>query len=162
MNRRDDFVFFWSGPYSQWYPSVFALEGRTYNCAEQYMMYCKAKLFGDHESARQIYAAKDPAVQKQLGRAVAGFDEDTWKLFREGVVFQGSLAKYSQNEDLHKKLLATGTRTLVEASPKDRVWGIGLGEDDPRALNPQQWQGQNLLGIALMRVRCCLRGDGKA
>lgn len=157
MGKRDDFVFFWSGPFSQWYPSPFRLDGCDFNCAEQYMMYCKAKLFADHAAARAILAAASPAEQKQLGRTVQRFDEETWKLFREGIVFQGSWAKYSQNELLRQTLLATGTRTLVEASPKDRIWGIGLEENDPRALDPAQWRGANLLGKALMRVRACLR-----
>ena len=159
MTSADDFVFFWSGPYSQWYPSSFRLDKRDFNCAEQYMMYCKARLFGDRECADQILAATEPGVQKQLGRSARGFDEDAWKLFREGIVFQGSLAKYAQNEKLRKMLLDTGTRVLVEASPHDRIWGIGLAEADPRARNRAQWRGANLLGTILMRVRACLRED---
>lgn len=150
---RELFTFFWSGPFSQWHPSPFTVGGLTFSHAEQYMMYAKALLFGDRATAVRILAAKKPKDQKALGRVVEGFDADVWVLFREGVVYQGSHAKYSQNADLRELLLATRGTTLVEASPSDRVWGIGLKEDDPRAQDRAQWLGLNLLGKALTQVR---------
>lgn len=159
ITSRDQFVFFFRGPLSQWHPSEFRIEGKTFVCAEQFMMYCKAEIFADHETARKILAARSAADQKSLGRQVTGFKEGTWRLFREGVVFTANLAKFTQNADLGETLLSTKDRVIVEASPKDTVWGVGLGEDDPRILDPSQWRGTNLLGKALMQVRSCLR-DG--
>jgi ribA/ribD-fused uncharacterized protein len=153
---KDQFVFFWRGPLSQWHPSEFRVEGRTFVCAEQFMMYCKAEIFGDHETAKKILASKSAADQKSLGRQVTGFSESTWRLFREGIVFSANLAKFTQNANLGQLLISTADRTIVEASPKDTVWGVGLSEDDPRILDPSQWRGTNLLGKALMQVRSCL------
>src|SRR5262249_12551652 len=150
---REKFTLFWHGPFSQWHPSVFTVSGTRFNTAEQFMMYCKAVLFDDTETAAQILAAETPKEQKALGRVVKGFDEARWLLFREGVVYTGSYAKFTQNPELCDALLATRGTTLVEASPYDKVWGIGLGEDDPRARDRSQWQGLNLLGETLTRVR---------
>jgi ribA/ribD-fused uncharacterized protein len=156
MNVREDFVFFWSGPFSQWHQARFELDGREFTCAEQYMMFCKARLFGDQETAKKILASRSAREQKTLGRQVQNFDEGTWRIFREGIVFSGNLAKFTQNDDLRQQMIATGSRTLVEASPKDTVWGIGLAEDDPRILDRSKWRGTNLLGEILMQVRSCL------
>jgi ribA/ribD-fused uncharacterized protein len=150
---QEVFTLFWNGPFSQWHPSRFVVGGVTFSHAEQFMMYAKAMLFGDREAADRILKAKTPREQKALGRQVKGFDESVWILFREGIVFDGSYAKYSQNAELRDVLLATRGTTLVEASPTDRVWGIGLPEDDPRARDRTQWRGLNLLGEALTRVR---------
>ena len=150
---QETFTFFWRGPFSQWHPSRFVVGGITFSHAEQFMMYAKAMLFGDRETAGRILKAKTPREQKAHGRHVQGFGEAVWQLFREGVVFDGSYAKYSQNPDLREALLATRGPTLVEAAPSDRVWGIGLAEEDPRARDRVQWRGLNLLGEALSRVR---------
>jgi ribA/ribD-fused uncharacterized protein len=150
---QERFTFFWRGPFSQWHPSRFVVGDITFTHAEQFMMYAKAMLFGDRETAERILKARTPREQKALGRQVIGFDESVWILFREGVVFDGSYAKYSQNVELGEALLATRGTTLVEASPTDRVWGIGLAEDDPRARDRAQWRGLNLLGEALTRTR---------
>ena len=149
----DDFVLFWRGPFSQWYEGQFILEGVTYNCAEQFMMAQKALFFDDSESYEKIMATKSPHEQKAIGRKVKNFDVEKWKPVCEDIVYSGSYAKYDQNSDLKKILLDTGDRVLVEASPYDKVWGIGLSQSDPKALDPAQWEGMNLLGIALMRVR---------
>src|SRR5438132_5626776 len=120
---QEAFTFFWHGLFSKWHPSPFVLGGINFTHAEQFMMYAKAMLFGDREAAEQIMEAKTPKEQKALGRKVKGFDEATWLLFREGVVFDGSYAKFSQKPELRGALLATRGTTLVEASPYDQVWG---------------------------------------
>lgn len=154
------YVFFWRPPavFGQWTPSRFELDGGVYGCAEQYMMAEKARLFGDAEVLAQILATDDPREQRRLGREVAGFDEATWVERRLGIVVAGNLAKFAQDDARRAALLATGEKLLVEASPYDRVWGIGLRADDPRALDPARWRGQNLLGQALVEVRRALRG----
>ncbi len=150
---EEQFTLFWHGPFSQWEPSPFRVGGLSFTHAEQFMMHAKAVLFGNRVRATAILAATTPKEMKVLGRAVDGFDPDVWDLFREGVVYTGSYAKYTQNPELCAALLATRGTTLVEASPYDKVWGIGLAEDDPRARDRSQWQGLNLLGQVLTRVR---------
>lgn len=149
----EPFLFFWSGPFSQWHPSPFTLGGVTYNCAEQYMMAGKARLFGDSVREQLIMANAAPDVQQNLGREVIGFDPDVWAAHARDIVYRGSMAKYEQNADLREHLLATGTRILVEASATDRVWGIGLRATDPRAKHRNTWRGTNWLGETLTRVR---------
>ncbi len=138
---------------SQWWPSPFEVNGILYPTAEHYMMAEKARLFGDDVIAEKIISTAQPDVAKKLGRAVKGFDEKKWAEHRFAIVMRGNEAKFGQNTDLKEFLLNTRKRVLVEASPFDRVWGIGLTEDDPAAVEPAQWQGLNLLGFALMKVR---------
>jgi ribA/ribD-fused uncharacterized protein len=152
---RDGFTLFWrpDSPFSQWHPATFTAGGATFLCAEQYMMHGKAVLFDDAEVAAQILAAADPRQHKALGRKVRGFDDKRWKAAREGIVYAGSEAKFTQNPALLAQLLATAPTRLVEASPMDRIWGIGLGADHPDATTPARWRGQNLLGEILTRLR---------
>lgn len=151
----DRFTFFFRPdcPFSQWYPATFVLDEQTFSCAEQAMMYGKAVLFGDAEVAEEILASDAPGRQKALGRKVRGFREDVWRRNRETIVYRASLAKFSQNADLASLLLATAPTRLVEASPYDRIWGVGLAVGDRRADNPANWRGANLLGEILTRVR---------
>lgn len=149
----EEFVFFWRGPFSQWYPSNFNIKGINYNCAEQYMMAEKAGLFEDYSIYGKVLSETDPKQMKKFGRLIKGFREDIWIENRFTVVLTGSIAKFTQNEELKKMLLDTGLKTLVEASPYDKVWGIGLKEDDPRALDRKTWEGLNLLGQALTITR---------
>ncbi len=149
----ETFTFFWKHRLSQWHRSTFVIGGITFNCGEQYMMYAKALLFGDRVAAARILESESPKEQKAIGREVAGFDAAVWELFREGIVFTGNYSRFSQNADDRELLFSTRGTTLVEASPVDRIWGIGLSADDPRALDRSQWQGLNLLGEALTRVR---------
>jgi len=117
------------------------------------MMYSKALLFQDSNTAKLILKSSLPYDQKTLGRQVKNYDESTWNLFREGIVFSANYAKFYQNEDLKASLIKTKDTIMAEASVKDKVWGIGLSEDDPKAQKIHLWKGQNLLGLALMKVR---------
>ncbi|MCW3816950.1 NADAR family protein [Micromonospora sp. DR5-3] len=166
--RRVKFLHFWghrpqrdgsvgAGCLSQWWPAPFTVDGRTYATAEHWMMWQKATLFGDAEVAERVLASGHPQRAKALGRQVRGFDEATWAARRYEIVVAGSVAKFGQHEELGRFLLGTGERVLVEASPVDRIWGIGLAADDPRAADPARWRGENLLGFALMDVRAALR-----
>jgi ribA/ribD-fused uncharacterized protein len=148
---------FYGGPFSQWYPSVFVIDGISYNCAEQYMMAMKARKFKDKWSLVKIMTTKRPDIQKMIGRNVYGFDAEIWNSVCRDIVLKGTLAKFEQNEDLLEYLLETGDDEIVEASPTDRIWGIGLAEDDPRALDRRQWRGTNWLGEAIMEARRILR-----
>jgi ribA/ribD-fused uncharacterized protein len=138
---------------SQWYASSFELEGLVFETAEHYMMYRKSVLFGDLGKAQQILAAPNPAVAKALGRSVRGFSDAVWKEHRSGICIDGNCAKFSQSPPLREFLLHTKPCVLVEASPVDRVWGIGLAAEHEHASDALKWRGQNLLGFALMTVR---------
>lgn len=142
--------------FSQWWRCAFTIDGVSYSSAEQYMMAEKARAFGDAEVRAQILATHEPALQKQLGRSVRHYDEATWARARFDVVTAGSIAKFSQDPRLAEYLLATADAILVEASPVDSVWGIGLAAEDPAAKIPAAWRGENLLGFALMRARADL------
>jgi ribA/ribD-fused uncharacterized protein len=167
---RPKFVFFWSHEparqgvlgsecFSQWFPSPFVLDGVEFATAEHYMMWSKARLFGDDQSASEILAAPSPGAVKRLGRGVRGFDDATWSEHRFDVVLRASVAKFLQNPRLLGFLLGTNTRVLAEASPTDLVWGIGLEASDARAQNPHYWRGLNLLGFALMQARAQLMNE---
>lgn len=117
------------------------------------MMAQKANVFGDKEVMTQILAETDQMTIKKLGRLVKNYDDNVWTEKRFQIVVEGNLAKFSQNEDLRHFLLSTGDKILVEASPKDTIWGIGFDEFAPEATNPALWNGENLLGFALMEVR---------
>ena len=161
---RPKYLFFWGhqphhdGSFgkaclSQWFDAGFTLDGVPYPTAEHYMMAEKARLFGDDDALEQILKAPHPHAAKQLGRQVRAFDEARWKAVRFDIVVTGNTAKFSQHEALRTYLLGTRQRVLVEASPRDRIWGIGLAAEDKRATDPTQWRGLNLLGFALMQVR---------
>lgn len=161
---RPRYLMFWGhqptsdgriGPscFSQWFQAPFVVEDTRYPTAEHFMMAEKARLFGDEANRAQVLASRSPAQAKQLGRQVAGFDETRWNAARFDIVVRGNQAKFSQNTALGDFLRNTGTRVLVEASPVDRIWGIGLAADHDDAQRPQHWRGLNLLGFALMAVR---------
>lgn len=150
-----NFTFFWKNrsPFSNWYPSVFTHNGIKYTRGEQYMMHQKALMFGDSTIAASIMLTDNPAEQKDLGRMVSNYDDAVWAEKRVDVMIEGLFEKFNQNPKLKEALLNTGETVIVEASPVDKIWGIGLAEDHPDATNPDKWPGQNLLGIVLMRVR---------
>jgi ribA/ribD-fused uncharacterized protein len=142
-----------SGSLSQWWPCRFEIDGVEYGSAEHWMMAAKARLFGDEASVPAILAARTPAEAKVLGREVSGFDEERWAAERFELVVRGNVAKFGQDPELRRYLLGTANRVLVEASPRDRIWGIGLGAANEAATDPQRWRGLNLLGFALMEAR---------
>jgi ribA/ribD-fused uncharacterized protein len=142
---------------SQWWPCIFTVDGAVFTTAEHFMMYQKALLFGDHDTALRILDSDHPFEAKTLGRSVRGFNEGRWDEARFEIVIRGNIEKFVQNKNLLNFLLATGDDILAEASPNDLVWGIGSREEDPTATRPQNWPGQNLLGFALMRARERLR-----
>ena len=138
---------------SNWYPAKFK-EGQTsFFNTEQFMMYHKAILFNDTNAANQILANPDPRTCKAIGRTVKNFDNDFWIKHRFSIVTHGNFLKFSQNPELRKFLLNTKSKVLVEASPYDCIWGIGLSKKDPLVYHPECWRGTNLLGFALMNVR---------
>lgn len=145
------------GCLSQWWPARFTVAGARFESAEHYMMWGKAMLFGDTENATRVLAARTPREAKEFGRQVRGFDSGVWRAHRFETVLRGNMAKFGQDAALTDYLLGTGDRVLVEASPVDLVWGIGFTADDPRAADPAQWRGLNLLGFALMGARAALR-----
>lgn len=147
------FFFTEAAPFSQWYACKFEAEGQEFNCAEQYMMWGKAMLFEDEAVAKEIMEAKHPREHKALGRKVKGYDEQKWRENRERIVKDGNRAKFTQNAELLALLEGTVGTELVEASPYDKIWGIGLAESDPRANDPSKWKGQNLLGKVLTELR---------
>ncbi len=138
---------------SNWYPSRLKLEGIEYPTTEHYMMAEKARIFNDEMIREQILGANSPGKAKSLGRKVSHFDEEAWKEQRYKIVVAGNEAKFLQNKELGAFLRRTGSKVLVEASPTDRIWGIGMGKNNEKAENPLQWRGLNLLGFALMEVR---------
>lgn len=138
---------------SQWWPAEFVVAGRAYPTAGHFMMSEKALLFGAADIAGQILRAAEPKEAKELGRQIVGFDEQRWTERRVEVVLEGNLAKFGQHPALRDYLLGTGDAVLVEASPVDRIWGIGLAAGDERAARPETWRGLNLLGFVLMEVR---------
>ena len=153
MRETDTHIFFWGEEFSNWYDCQFMYKGHEFDNSEQAFMWEKAKFFGDDEIASRILKVSNPSMAKKLGRQVKNFDAEKWLnpgyQFMVGV----NVEKYSQNENLKHVLLSTGTKMLVEASPYDTIWGIGMREADDAILNENNWKGLNLLGKALMDVR---------
>jgi len=162
--KRFKYLFFWghqpakdgsitASCFSQWWTLPFTVNGLVFPTAEHWMMYQKAVLFNDGETAIRILGAKSPADAKKLGRLVKNFDPDVWNKNKFQIVVEGNVHKFEQHAEYKDYLVNTKTRVLVEASPRDRIWGIGMGKNNENAENPLLWRGQNLLGFALMEVR---------
>lgn len=162
--QKLDYLFFWGHQpshdgsiskscLSQWWKAEFKVEINKYCCMEQYMMFQKAKLFNDNKIAELIMKSDDPKEIKELGRKVSNFDNGVWELNRYSIILNGNYAKFIQNESLMRYLLQTQDLIIVEASPIDKIWGIGMSADDDKVNDPHTWQGLNLLGFALMEVR---------
>ena len=161
--KKFKYLFFWGHQqksnttvdkscFSQWFPRGFTIDEVYYKTAEHYMMAEKARLF-DNEMVSEILNAKSTKEVKSLGRKVKNFDDKVWSEASFDVVVKGNMAKFSQHEDLKDFLLSTSKKIIVEASPYDKVWGIGMLADDEKASNPLKWRGLNKLGFALMVVR---------
>jgi len=149
----DTFHPFIRGVFSQWRPTNFKVDGIEFVTVEQWMMFAKASLFGDATSAKAVLITADPAEQKRLGQQVAGFDQATWDRWKVCIVYRGNLCKFQQNSGAGRQLKATAPAMLVEANPRDWIWGVGLAVDDERVLDPAEWRGENLLGRILTKVR---------
>lgn len=151
-----EFIFFWRTNcyFSNWFPSDFIVDGVLYWCTEQYMMAKKAELFGDYNTFRYIMESRSQREIKALGRKVMGFNESIWVKNRERIVFEGNYAKFTQNPKLKDYIIKQKNKIIVEASPYDKIWGVGLDSADFYYIaNPHNWRGQNLLGFVLMDVR---------
>lgn len=148
-------VFFYGSSeiYSNWHRCRFIIEGITFNCSEQAMMYYKAKMFRDYDTANKILKSKNPREQKQLGREVKNFDESYWINNREEIMYRILYEKFTQNEDFKKELLKYKQHEFVEASPYDKIWGIGLDQTNDLILDESNWRGQNLLGKCITRLK---------
>lgn len=158
MKITDKFVFFWKESFSQWHMKPFTNnDGITFNCPEQYMMYKKAMLFNDIETANKIMSASHPSEQKKLGRLVKNYNQESWDANKYRIVFEANMYKYTQNPKLLAELLETGDKILVEASPYDPIWGIGLDENAPGIEDKNNWKGENLLGFVITDVKTNIR-----
>lgn len=156
-----EYACFYPGPFSQWYKSPIQDGELTFTCAEQMLMYRKAKLFNDGDVMHMIMRTNNPREHKHLGRQVKNYKNDVWVKVRQEIAVQNNFLKFTQNEELKKLLLSTGDLTLVEASPYDIIWGIGRGLDFPYLANKNQWRGQNILGYALTEVKRRIREQEK-
>lgn len=155
MRETDSIILFLRGWQSNFALSPFEAEGIHFLQVEQYFMYQKAKFFADSISMQKILEARTAHEARELGQLIKPFN-DSWFEVRYQTMLQGNLLKYQQNPDFLQKLKGTGRKILAEANPIDPVWGIGLAEDDPKAINPEYWRGRNLLGLCLMEVRSLL------
>ena len=158
-SKYTKFSFFWlnDNAFSQWHPSSFKVGENTFTSAEQFMMYEKALLFNDTKVAQQILKSSSPKTQKALGRKVDNFDQKIWDRHCCDIVYRGNYAKFSQNPHLKEQLLALQhrDREFVEASPRDKIWGIGMEASDAGVKHRENWKGLNLLG----KVLTCVRDD---
>ncbi len=159
--KKEEFTFFWGGTFSNWAPSKFIIDGVEFGTCEQYMMYKKALMFGDYDSAKKIMETKNPKEQKAIGRAVKGFNDSVWVKYCKKIVYDANMAKFTQNPEMLDELMETGETIMVEASPYDKRWGIGLGAENPFAQDKTTWQGLNWLGKILTFVRNDIRRISK-
>jgi len=159
MNNLDNYLLFFGGVFSNFHPCLFLVDKQVYNCNEQYFMKMKQELFDkdNFDLAHAIISEKDPKIIKKYGRLVQNYNEEVWNKKRYKIMVKGLYAKFSQNLDLKLELLNTQNKILVEASPFDNIWGIGIGVEKALKMDPSQWKGQNLLGKALMEVREMLK-----
>ena len=157
MKKINNYTFFWKDKIAQWNMETFKENDIVFCCAEGYMMYQKALLFKDNIKAEEILKSNSPREIQKLGREISNFNEELWNQHKENIVIQANMLKFSQNSHLLDILLSTEDTILVEASPYDKIWGVGLGQDDPLIIDEKNWKGQNLLGKCLMEVRKNLR-----
>lgn len=154
LRETETHVFFWGSYLSNFYESPFKDElGQMYYTSEQYFMAQKAIIFNDSKILAQILQKREPLACKKLGKMVHNFNPLVWDQHKYQIMIKACTLKFSQNPDILNDLLNTGSKILVEASPYDTIWGIGLKWDDDRVLDQSNWRGENLLGKALMDVR---------
>ena len=149
----DKYIFFWKSRISNWHMCQFKYKGITFFNTEQAFMWEKAIFFGDMETAKKIVETPEPKENKALGRQVKNFDTEKWLIASFPAMVAVNYAKFSQDKRSKELLLSTGDKVLVEASPVDKIWGIGLHWENDDVLDETKWQGMNLLGKALMEVR---------
>ncbi len=161
--KNKTYTFFWgmNSPFSQFYPANFVINNIRYNCAEQFMMHKKAILFNDYEIADKILKTEKAGKQKKLGRLIGDFDNKKWAEISEQIVYTGNFAKFTQNEKLLRKLFETKNTELVEVSPTDTIWGIGLPKNNPKIFDKTKWRGTNKLGYILTELRDNLLSENK-
>lgn len=156
--ETEDFIFFYGSGYSQWFPcKITDVEGNVFPTSEHFMMYHKAKLFGDTGVMQKVFKTPRPEDVKKLGREVKNFNAQLWDKNKEYIVTLGNYYKFTQNPEYQKLLYLSGNKEIVEASPYDKIWGIGLAVSDDRVLDKFNWQGENLLGECIMTVREIVR-----
>ncbi len=156
MRETETHIYFWTNWMSNWTPSNLKIyyDGELFTNSEQIFMYIKAKFFGDENKAGEIVRlGSNPAIAKKLGREVSGYDEEAWSASRFDAMYAAVKAKFESDRVLSRQLMETDTKTLVEASPVDIIWGVGIHEKDDSILDENNWKGQNLLGKVLMKVR---------
>ena len=152
--ENNKYKFFWKGILSNFaHTQYISWDEIEFCCVEQEFMYRKAIYLRDIETSREIMKTTNPKVIKKLGREVKGYDDSLWSEVREGFMYQACLSKFTQHQEARRELLSYPGRVFVEASPYDTIWGIGLSEDDPRAIDSDQWRGKNLLGQILTKIR---------
>jgi ribA/ribD-fused uncharacterized protein len=172
IKENSKYIFFWGHHpskdglitktcFSQWWLSSLKVDDVLYKTAEHWMMAKKAELFHDFEAFERIIKVNSPAEAKKIGREVKNYEENLWLENRFEIVKKGNFHKFRQNLALREFLVNTKDRIIVEASPVDAIWGVGLAPDNPQITNPKDWKGLNLLGFALMEVRDELVNDFK-
>ena len=159
MRETKTHIYFWGTWFSQWAEGDFSVDGTKYNCAEQYMMAQKAETFNDKDSLEKIMKAKDPKIQKAIGRKVKNYVDEIWKEKRYDIVKKANIAKFSQIPEARSFMKKTGNKIIVEGSPYDKIWGVGLHYKDDKILDEKLWRGENLLGKVLMEVRKEIFGE---
>lgn len=161
--ENDKYVFFWGGPFSNWFPEEFVMDtpngSLPFNCSEQAMMFFKALLFDDEVTATKIMRERSPRQQKVFGKEVKNFNQKHWHTKCVDIVTDILVSKFLANDVMFKILMDTGNKIIVEASPHDRIWGIGMAVNDQNILDESKWDGTNFLGISLMNARAILKGE---
>jgi len=157
MKVTDKYIFFYGGIFSQWHLCDIVIDNIKYCTCEQYMMIKKAELFDDNYALGQIMSSSDPAAQKSWGRRVKNFDQNKWEKIARKVVFDANYAKFTQHDNLKQQLMDSGDKVIVEASPTDCIWGVGLRATSSKILDSKNWRGTNWLGEAIMKVRTVLK-----
>lgn len=149
------YKFFWNGPFSNWHPAHFIYKGHNFANSEQAFMWEKAMFFGDDITAKYMLQTTNPGEVKRLGRQVSGYDDAAWSKVRYKFMLDVCIEKFSQNPNLKTELL--NNFNFVEASPYDKIWGIGMMESDQGIEDPNNWKGLNLLGEVLNEVHKILK-----